>query len=113
MGMKNYSNSGHTVLASDLTLHLPEDERRDYLQAIEDGDVELVSEILISLPDSFPVFEDVFNVNFDDIETEDLEEGMYVCFNEADLFVKVENEAMKAIKALGITPTFSQWVTYS
>ena len=112
--MKNYSNSGHTVLATELTSQLPESVRKEYLQAIEDGDTETVGCILgDNWPGEFPDFEDVFNVSHDEIENEDLEEGMFVQFSADDLYVKSESVAMKAMKAAGLNPTPAQWVTYS
>jgi len=115
MGMKSYSNTGHTVKASDLTQLLTEAVRKDYLQAIEDDDTEAVENILGEhMPEGFAPFTSVFNSRHADIETEDLEdEDMYVTFDADDLYVKSESVAMRAMKAAGLNPTPAQWVTYS
>jgi hypothetical protein len=115
MGMKNYSNVGHVVKASDLTQLLTESVRKDYLEAVEYNDCETVEEILGEhMPDGFAPFTSVFNYRFDDIETEDLEdEDMYVTFDAEDLYVKVPSRALELMKASGLNPTQAQWVTYS
>lgn len=113
MGMHNSGASGYLIKASDLTNHLPESVRVKYLKGIETQDEQVVVNILENhMPDKFPKFESVF-VFSDTDESDELEVGeVYVCYDESELFVKVETDAFEAIKKAGVIPEFQRWVTW-
>ena len=44
---------------------------------------------------------------------DDLKEGLYIEFDEKDLYIKQETDIMNQLKGLGIEPTFCGWVSIS
>ncbi len=112
MSMRNYSNYGHTVKASELTKLLPEEVRAEYELFLKEGDWERGSELLAKhLPKQYPCPE--LFLMCEEYESEDLEEGeVYACWNQEDLFVITPKQGMIALEGCEVTPTPSRWVTW-
>lgn len=113
MSVTNMGNSGHLAKASEFTKLLPEDKREEYTNAITDKNIELVNLILgEQAPKGFPSFESaVFLGEEEGIDPE--AEGMYVCFQNDDLYVRTPKPELNFLLANGIHPWFQQWASWN
>ena len=111
MGMREYPSSGYVVEASKLLSSLPQDQQAAYQTALEDCDTEVAQNILSEhLPESFPCFLEVWCPSAEDTVDEPMEVGgMYVIFDEADLYVRTPTPGMEALTQFGVTPEFQRW----
>ncbi len=112
--MREIPCSGTVIKASDLTPHLPEYVREEYRQLCEASDWESVSTILADhMPEGFPRFSDVFALNSEATPGDDLEESVvYVCYDDSELYTRIETPALKALKEVGIVPITTQWSVF-
>lgn len=114
MSMRYHSNHEHTVKASELTRLLPMDQRLAYIELLEAGDWKGAGDLLgENLPKEFPCPE-LFQMQPAYHKSEDLEiDEIYATWNREDLFVIQERPELKALKANGIDPQLSNWVSWS
>lgn len=113
MSMNNYANSGYVVKADSLIALLPNTAyRTEYLNYLNDGDTERALDYLREHAKGQVCPQSIFTY------TEEMEDGNfevgehYAVFDMDDLFEMVPNKNMNALQALGITPEYSQWVTW-
>lgn len=112
--MRDIACSGHVLKASDLTKILPKESQKEYTEAIEAQNWELVAEILDgNIPVEFPPMESVFVHGDEDSSEGELEKGeIYVTFDETDLFTKTKTPELVAMEKVGIEPKFVRWNTW-
>lgn len=111
MSMRENPGSGYVVDAYKMTPFLPESQRAAYEDALENCDRETAANILGEhLPQEFPMFSDVYIPTDEDTVDDPMETGgIYVIFDEEDLYVRTPKPEMEHISALGVTPEFVRW----
>lgn len=111
MSMREYPTSGYVVEASKFTDLLPEDQRAAYQEALDDQDTESAKNILAEhLPENFPCFSDVYRPAEEDTVDEPMETGgMYVVFDEEDMYVRTPTPGRIALLDAGLMPDLQHW----
>jgi hypothetical protein len=111
--MQTTSASGYVVKASAFTNLLPEPLREKFTQAIADKDVELVDEILgENAPKEFPSFETSFMLQPEGDADNLVQNEVYICFQDEDLYVLTPKPELNFLMANGIKPEFERWTTW-
>lgn len=112
MSMRDYPTSGFVVKAIELKKLLPIAVQEVYEAAYKDGNWEQMSNLLVNLPTSVPVPEEIYLHN-DESSSEDLENGeIYAIFTFDDLYIKSETEEHKKLRQANIIPQFANWSIY-
>jgi len=114
--MHNSACSGYTVPAAKLAVLLPVNLQKEFLEKIDKHE----GEDLEDLQEWFTENREDKNLPLPELmwlrhedESEDLDyDVIYGYFDESDLFIKVPNEANKALAKLSVRPTLSRWVVW-